>query len=184
MKTMKILSTMMLTAALTLGFAACSDDDDLKVKEFESNISGSWLVVVPYGVMGAGNTIYTFRPDAGASPNSDGYDGAVVEYVYYFKSDGSGHGESVYTGRYTVKGSDVAIHFSNVNDEGYEWTSDETWTIRRMTKDRMQCDDTQMPEDHWWRIINLVRVPSSTWGDWSNDFDWDWAHEWDLPDED
>ena len=180
MKTMKILSNMMLTAALTLGFAACSDDD-LKVKEFESNISGSWLVVVPYGVMGAGNTIYTFRPDA--QPSSDGYAGLVEKNEYFIGPHGEA-GKAHYSGRYTVKGSDVAIHFLNVNDEGYEWTSDETWTIRRMTKDRMQCDDTQMPEDHWWRIINLVRAPSTTWGDWSYDFDWDWAHEWDLPDED
>lgn len=174
---------MMLTAALTLGFAACSDDDDLKVKEYESNISGSWWLVIPEGVDGAASSIYTFHPDVQPSPYSDNYVGAVEKISSFIDPSGKG-GKSHYTGRYTVKGSDVAIHFSNVNDEGYEWTSDETWTIRRMTKDRMQCDDTQRSEDHWWRIINLVRVPSPTWGDWVKGFDWDWAHEWDVSDED
>ena len=183
MKTMKILSTMMLTAALTLGFAACSDDDDLKVKEYESNISGSWLLVVPYDVVGAASSIYTFSPDAQPSPYSDNYVGAVEKISSFIGSHGEA-GEAHYKGRYAVRGSNVVMHFSNVNDEGYDWTSDESWTIRRMTKDRAQYDDTQRSEDHWWRIINLVRVPSPTWGDWVKGFDWDWAHEWDVSDED
>ena len=177
MKAMKIFS-MMLMAALTLGFAACSDDDDIEVKDFKSGIKGSWMAVVPEYVDGSAAAIYTFLPDAKTA--SDGNDGTVE--VYVSPSD-PGMRDTTYVWRYSVEGYELNMSDIGMDENGLAWANKTVSTILKMTDDRMQCKTSYLTGS-WRGILNLVRVPSNTFGDWANDFDWDWAHEWDASKED
>ena len=178
MKAMKIFS-MMLMAALTLGFAACSDDDDIEVKDFKSGIAGTWLSMTPDYLDGGATVFYVFHPDA--KPADDGYDGSVEEYVYPSEPFIS---NTIYNWRYIVSGSELRLNASGTYGDDGMWTRVVTCNITKMQSNRIRCTEAEGFEGSWRSVLSLVRVPSPTWGDWANDFDWDWAHEWDASKED